>query len=246
MTASPQSQDRVARYLSLVLELSPIGYADEIVQTRARFLANEEFDDAAVQSASAAGTSPEDETESRAMRRAEADAAIDEIRSNFWNTPLEPLQRSLQNVECAEFPELEDIIERLEVVARDRHLFAELTDQRGFDPQFFKGFRKLVTAPASDAVGIREKLYTLARQWRRNRDFKKMIRLLRRKIPQTCRLEDSFLESVMQLKPGTVRTAPSRTPEVSYDDDDGWGCGSVMTWIAVSIFLRMIVRLLGE
>lgn len=213
------------RYLNSVLPLNPLSQSDRIVTARSKFLgidpqqSADEFSD-----------------ENLRDRREELADKLDEIRREFWSSDLQYVQSNLSKLRCGDFPDLEAAAIRLQRLAANRHHFGALAEEGLADPKFFKSFRIIMVAPPRIADSQRDKEIESIRSDKRLKRVKKMVKQIRREMPDVYELERDWLDAVAAMRP-----RGNRGGNVFESNVEGLGCAF---WIVLFVLARVIIRML--
>lgn len=229
-TQTPEEKRRAAKYLALALSLNPHQEADRIIATRNRFLRIH------VEPPKEGQT-----TDDVLLRREKLTEQLRLIRERFWKMDLTKLRRRLDGMKFDEFPDLQQAAQRIQVVARERHLFGQLTQMSGFEPDFFSDFRKILVAAPKEAASIRDDVYSSIRGPRRLKAYKKMLKLIRSELPECYELESEWLSSIQRIRKVKTRQSSSGGESISFSGE-GLGCTA---WIVGFAILRIVLRLIS-
>ena len=229
-TQTPEDNRRTAKYLALALSLNPHQEADRIIATRNRFLR------IAVETHKASGTHDD-----LLLRREKLTEQLRVIRERFWKMDLTKLRRRLDSIPFGGFPDLQQAARRIQVVASERHLFGQLTQMAGFEPDFFSDFRKILVSSPRDAAAIRDDVYSSIRGPARLKAYKKMVKLIRSELPDCYELESEWLSSIQRIRKVKTRQSASGGESVSFSGE-GLGCTA---WIVGFAILRVVIRLIS-
>lgn len=133
----------------------------------------------------------------RAQRRAEAlQAAREElqaIRATIWCDPLPGLQERLGRVRLGDDPDLRRLAERLQVLIDTRARLPELTQHPDFNGDFFVCFKTILTGTPRESAAMRERVGTSFDDRRLAKKGRRMVKLLRRELPELCEIEGAWL-----------------------------------------------------
>lgn len=237
MTKANEARRRqIAQYVSKTLQLNPVEQSGEIIRRRSRLLGLE------VEQAKSPAKNAPATIDPRAQRQALTEK-IESIRSTFWTLRPDQLQEALRDVKAQEFPDLQDAVTRLSTVAKYRDRLPHLTNQKGYDPGFFRVFRDVLIASPRESAIPREKM--LAQCGKRNvrKRATKMISLIRREIPALYELEADWLESLTRQKNSSVAVA-NKTEE-NWSNESG-GDIPWWVWIVGIAILRAVFKAMSS
>lgn len=229
-TRTPEEKRRTAKYLALTLSLNPHQEADRIVETRNRYLG------ISVESNKSNATSDD-----LLERREKLTEQLRAIREKFWRMELTKLRRILAGLKFDEFPDLKQAAQRIRIVAEERHLFGQLTQKAGFEPDFFAAFRRILVSSPTDAAGIRDDVYSSIKGPTRLKVYKKMARLIRSELPECYELEAEWLTSIQRIRKVKTKQSSSGDESISFSGE-GFGCTA---WIVGFVILRVIIRVMS-
>jgi hypothetical protein len=172
-------------YAQAMLRLNPYNSAQQIVEQRARYLGLE--NQASTKPGADAGLP---------RRRQIAEAALAEIRSDFWISPLPQIQSRLAALKLEGMPDLAASATRMARVAEVRPEFERLYAERKINKQFVDALRQiLVLRPAAAGQRKDQQEDELCR-WRERRSAKNTVRFIARNYPQIYQLEREWLDHI--------------------------------------------------
>ena len=220
-----------ARYLSRALQLNPAEQADELVELRNSFLVIQP----AVKKTQA--------VDSLMERRGKVAGKLAAIRKTFWKEDLDTLRKKLARLQVAEFPDLKQGARRLRIAADERHLFGQLVEKKGFNAHFFKAFRAILVSAPRESANVRDEVYALIRGPKRLATFKKMVKLIRRELPNCYALEEDWLVSIERIKKVKIKGNSDDGGSVAFfEGGSGSGC---LVWFLVFVLLRILRLILS-
>lgn len=177
--------EAATNYVTHCLRLNPMWEADAVLIARAEVHGIESMEDAGRQ-----------QTLEQARQRANVRSQVFALRDNAWTTPPEETLRELAELPIEDQPELEPVVRRLTVVAKARPRLAELATHRHYNEAFFEGFKQVLTGGPQQAALVREQGLAVLQDRRARKHFRRMVKLLRRELPELCALEADWLNSV--------------------------------------------------
>jgi hypothetical protein len=219
--------DRVARYLNSALRQNPLWESESIMELRSRFLGKRHG--GKPRSAAVAGNDTFDQ-------RVRHENRLQKIRDQFWTADIEYLQRLLSKGTNLPFADLQHAFDRLRVVAANRHCFAEVAEIGSTTPNFFRTFREVLVADPQTAGRRREYIIQRARDIRA---LRKVIRKIRKVMPDVYDLEADWLKTIEGLKSRKTRKASASSSAPAFEMPD---IAIESTWlIRILIFLAIVI-----
>jgi hypothetical protein len=228
MAVSRTDADR-RKYLARALQLNPLRQAEDLLRLRRRFHG--------LETADAPG---EAGSEQLRARRETVTAQFEELREKFWTLTPAELEAAFQQISAARFPDLEQGVQRLRVLAEYRPGLALLAQHKHFDGELFSHMKRILVLPQRQAEAIREKALRELDTRAKIRKAKRMIALLRKRSPEIHRLEAAWFERLAKAKP----TATSGG-EIDYTYG-GVGAAGVIIAIIVMRLLFTVLRHQGS
>ena len=224
---NPATDDRSMRYLAAALPLNPVIESGRLIALRAKYLRIEQPTPATKQA----------EYDALLEQRQKMSVHLEALRKNFWKSDIGKIRKSLQSLELDRFPDLRIARDRLRTLAEHRPEFARLAEQGIDDPDFFRSLRLILVAAPRKAATERDDLFESIRSAERLRRIRKMIRSIRKRMPDIYALEADWLESILRMRKRRL----SGGSGFSLDFDlGGLGC---FFWIIVIIVARIAIQL---
>jgi hypothetical protein len=214
-------------YAQAMLRLNPYNSAQQIVEQRARYLGLE----------SQASTKPGGDAE-LPRRRQTAEAALAEIRSDFWISPLPQIQSRLVALKLEGMPDLAALATRMARAAEVRPEFERLDAEHKINKPFVDALRQIVILPPAAAGQKRDQQEHEPWRWRKGLSAKKTVRFLNRHYPQIYQLEREWfnhIASASRVARPVKESSPVEGPSAS---DHPW----FWLWV-IAFVISMVLRL---
>jgi hypothetical protein len=172
-------------YAQAMLRLNPYNSAQQIVEQRARYLGLENK------------ASPKPGRDAGLPRRRQiAAAALAEIRSDFWISPVPQIQSRLAAMKLEGMPDLAALATRMARAAEVRPEFERLDAERKINKQFVDALRQIVVLPPAAAGLKKHQQEHEPRRWRKGLSAKKTVRFINRNYPQIYQLEREWFDHI--------------------------------------------------
>jgi hypothetical protein len=171
------------KYAQALLRLNPYNSAQQIVEQRARYLGIEKQ----------AFTKPDAELP---RRRQTAEAALAEIRAEFWISPLPQIQSRLAALKLEGMPDLAASATRMARAAEVRPELERLYAERKTNKPFVDALRQILVLPPAAAGQRKDQQEDELSRRRRRRSAKKTVRLINRNYPQIFQLEREWFNHI--------------------------------------------------
>ncbi|QDU86969.1 hypothetical protein Pla175_03230 [Pirellulimonas nuda] len=200
-TPTPTADERTRRYLIRQLQRNPWEAADQIVASRAKAL----------------GQQPKVEQQSSvdpAEQRRAAREGLDAVRAACFTGDAAQLSARLDALPLADLPDLRAAADRLRVILASRKDLPALSQQPGFDGDFFECFKQVLVKPARETTVMRERVLASTRQRKLRRRLNGMIALMEREMPQLCALERDWLTTLTASRPVLAAFGSSRLSSI--------------------------------
>jgi hypothetical protein len=172
-------------YAQALLRLNPYDSAQQIVEQRARYLG---LDNQASTKTGADAQLP--------RRRQTAEAALAEIRSDFWISPLPQIQSRLAALKLEGMPDLAASATRLAYAAVVRPEFERLHAERRVNQPFVDALRQILVLPPAAAGQRKDQQEHELCRWRKLRSAKSTVRFINRNYPQIYQLEREWFDHI--------------------------------------------------
>ncbi|MCC7474275.1 MAG: hypothetical protein IT425_02670, partial [Pirellulales bacterium] len=165
------SRQRAIDYMVRLLEMNPVHQCEEIIQARNEVLGKVRETQL---SASAASTkSPEElQTDRRHLLQ-----ELEGLRAEFWTLPLEELHRRLGKLDGQGFADIESAVARLQAVAEHRPSFPALSNEEGFDGEFFSTLKEILIRSSRETAVLRERVLSMLQNRKKRKSTKRMLQL---------------------------------------------------------------------
>lgn len=217
---------RAVEYLKQVLTLNPLAEAETILDRRHRFLG------IAVRQPLTRTADEGKSSEQRAIAR----RVIDEVRTKFWNMPLESLRSQLDAVDFRPFPELKMAADRLRLVATFRPDFPRLAQHPKTHLSLFGFFKNAVVLPPREAGAYKERCLQNLSASDALKVCQKMVRMMQKEFPDLYQLEPDWLGQVLKLK-----RARGDVYVRSGGESIGFSVPGWLIWVIACIIIRIIM-----
>jgi hypothetical protein len=210
-----------------LLQMNPIHQGMEIIDARREALGLAE---------QAKPTQSPRAEDVRALRRKVVDQ-LKSIRSQFWAMPIDQLNKQLNALDNQGFVDLEASIARVRVVATYRDRFPALSEKPGFDGDLFSVLKDVLVRSPRDTAVIREQVLSSFRSRARRKRGRRMVALLKTKMPAIYELEADWFDTLYRQKAQprvTLLTSKSaRTGTRPVGSKSNVGSYGWMIWIAI-------------
>jgi len=210
------------KYAQAMLLLNPYNSAQQIVEQRARYLGLEN------QASTKRGTDAEVR-----RRRQTAEAALSEIRLDFWISPLPQIKSSLAALTLEGVPDLAASATRMARAAEVRPEFERLYAEHKINTQFVDALRQILVLPPAAAGQRKDQQEHELYRWRKRRSAKHTVRFINRNYPQIYELEREWFNHIASAKRFAI---PVKGPGAS---KWLWLC----LWPIIVFLLSMLSRL---
>ena len=173
------------KYAQALLGLNPYNSAQQIVEQRARYLG---LDNQAPTKPGADAQLP--------RRRQTAEAALAEIRSDFWISPLPQIQSRLAALKLEGMPDLAASATRLAQAPKFDPEFERLYAERKVNKQFVDALRQILVLPPAAAGQRKDQQEHELCRGRKLRSAKSTVRFIDRNYPQIYQLEREWFDHI--------------------------------------------------
>ena len=146
-----------------------------------------------------ASTKPDADAELPRRRRT-AEAALAEIRSDFWISPLPQIQSRLAALKLEGMPDLAASATRMARAAEVRPEFERLYAERKVNRPFIDALRQILVLPPAAAGQRKDQQEHELSRWRKRRSAKNTVRFIKRNYPQIYQLEREWFEHIASAK----------------------------------------------
>jgi hypothetical protein len=208
------------KYAQAMLLLNPYISAQQIVEQRARYLGLEN------QASTKRGTDAEVR-----RRRQTAEAALSEIRLDFWISPLPQIKSRLAALKLEGMPDLAASATRMARTAEVRREFERLYAEQNINKQFVDALRQILVLPPAAAGQRKEQQEQELYRLRKLRSAKNTVRFINKNYPQIYKLEHEWLNHM---------AAASR---VARPVKGNIASNRVWLWLIIIFLLSMLSRL---
>ena len=216
------------KYAQAMLRLNPYNSAQQIVEQRARYLGLE----------NQASTRPGADAE-LPRRRQTAEAALAEIRSDFWISPLPQIQSRLAALKLEGMPDLAASATRMARAAEVRPEFERLYAERKINKPFVDALRQIVVLPPAAAGQTKDQQEHELSRWRKRRSAKKTVRFINRNYPQIYQLEREWFNHIASAR-RIARSRQSASPvKGSSASNQSW------LWLLI-VFISFLLKMLSH
>ncbi len=196
------------KYAQALLRLNPYNSAQQIVERRARYLGLE--NQASTKPGADAGLP---------LRRQTAEAALAEIRSDFWISPLPQIQSRLAALKLEGMPDLAASATRLAQCAEVRPEFERLHAEHEVNKPFVDALRQILVLPPAAAGQRKDQQEHELCRWPKRRSAKRTVRFINRNYPQIYQLEREWfnhIASASRFARPAKRLRGSQQPSENY------------------------------
>lgn len=199
------SRQRTIDYMVRLLEMNPVHQCEEIIQVRNGVLGATK---AKPLSASAEPTKSPDQLQSD---RRQLLQELEGLRAEFWTLPLEELHRRLGKLDGQGFADIESAVARLRAVAEHWPSFPALSNEEGFDGEFFSTLKEILIRSSRETAVLREQVLSMLQySSKKRKSTKRMLQLIKKQMPQLYDLEANWFETAYRHNGRT--TSPSQEP----------------------------------
>ncbi len=215
------------KYAQAMLRLNPYNSAQQIVEQRARYLGLE----------NQASTKPGADAE-LPRRRQTAEAALAEIRSDFWLSPLPQIQSRLAALKLEGMPDLAASATRIARAAEVRPEFERLYAEHKIDKQFVDALRQILVLPPTAAGQRKDQQEEELSRWRKRRSAKKTVRLINRNYPQIYQLDREWFNHIATASRIASTNCSAGPVKGSSASNQTW------LWLLV-VFISLLLKMLS-
>lgn len=230
-SSASNSESRQLRYLILALKMNPLLQTEDIVKLRSRYLGLKSRQ-----------TIPADvDGANLEERRAASVRTIERVREHFWQMKLDSLRKELAELNLDSFPDLKHAATRLTIAAANRDALPRLSQHKNFDSKLFLALKTVLVSSPRDVGSVKEKFRKRLRDQQHRAQAARMVRLLKRNVPEIYGLEQDWLESIARYRP--PKTSQSGDAEEGYGFHVS-GEWNWVVWVIVLVGIRLIRLLL--
>lgn len=189
---SKLSPEAASAYVAHCLRLNPMWEAEAVLAARAD-----------AHGISADERSPHHRAAEEARRKTELRDRVYRLRDGVWTQPLDRLRRDLADLSLDGEPELQALAAKLRTIANNRAQLPALTQDKRFDGDFFDCFKQVLAGGPRESAAMREQVVSSFQDKVLRRRGMRMLKLMRREVPELCELEKDWLRS-LGVKPKSI------------------------------------------
>ncbi len=231
------NEQRLVKYLVQVLQRNPLEESAVIIRGRNRLLGLKET--------VASQSRPDVDLDKTRQQREKILQQVKQLRKVVWTAPLEQMRGELDAIDARRFPDIQATVDRLSKLVAQRGNFPSLVEHPHFDADFFSIFKQVLALPPREVAVLKERQIVAFGKGRRRRRGRKMIKLLRQKLPDLCALETAWLDSLVRQK-RSARVAQTSTSKTVFGTTGGviplWGYFLLFFWI-IGLLIRAIMEI---
>ncbi len=224
MTSSPKSSKKLsnAKYLFRSLQMNPAIQSSTIIEYRSQLLGFE--------TKNSAGEANHEQL----RRRNAVQGRIDELRKQFWLTPVSRLQTGLRSLNTEKFPDLKIAVDRLTKVSILRREIEEFAQDPKSQINLVNTFKRIVMLPPREAGKLKEKYLRNLSMNESADKIKSTVVLLKKNHPDLYALESDWFDELRRFK-----------KRAASESDDGYGwefeIPGWVIWVLVMTILRILL-----
>ena len=228
--ARNRTPDQTRAYLDRVLSLNPLVDANRMVRLRDRFCGLQ---------VAVASPKPTTVTDN-AGRRGKIQAALKEIRSNFWLMNGPDLRSQLDGLNASGLPELKTAIDRLKMLTLYRDEIQSLSKHPKREINLYNTWRRILMTSPRKAGSIKEKYLRAMPYSQARKRAQLMVKMLKRDYPQLYNLESDWFTQIEKIKArdGQMAATQSQPITVSTGDTPGW-----VIWICIFFGFKILIAI---
>ncbi len=129
-----------------------------------------------------------------------ARAAIDNIREQFWDLPLDELQAQLAAIDLGPYPALVNVVEQLKQAAEVRPAFAQLAQRLSADLTLFNCVKQSVTMAPRDLAGMKEAIMRALLRGESIKMYQSSARIIKTEFPQIYAIRPEWFDEILNAK----------------------------------------------
>jgi hypothetical protein len=190
----------------------------------------------------AATTNPQQAALDERARKSALRTKVYNLRDKVWTASRDELRERLGRLSLEGEPELAKLADRLRVIVESRARLPLLTEHRNFDGDFFECFKEVLTGSVRQSAEMRERVAASFQDRRLKKRGLRMIKLLRREVPELAVLERPWLEQLQRRK-GTLRRGKNKGESEAIPGLGGWFTGTWWAWILLYVLIKLLVGL---
>jgi hypothetical protein len=185
------SSERARRYLDQAFAMNPVWESARLLDLRRQTLGLSRHDNSQV-----AALAYEDAQLQREIVRRQVIAA----QKEFWQLPIDQLQRSLSAIDVQDVPDFAPVVNRLKTAASCRGEFPKLAQLKGMDMGLFNAFKSSVVKPPADAARVKERFLQSIEDRKQLKQVQKAAKLIQREYPILYALEKDWFATLSKAK----------------------------------------------